>query len=100
MAYTYETSISHVTEGDIKDEYVHIESSEPTVISALLRKPAFEVVSEDSTPGFPRLVRFRIPVNDVNWGALARRKGTPRPQAHLNLRPDSQTESTVNQKSA
>lgn len=100
LPYTYETTISHVTEGDVKDEYVHIETSEPTVISALLKKEAFEVVDEDTTPGFPRLVRFRIPVSDVNWASLAKRKGTARPGAHLNLARGSRGKDMVNQKSA
>ena len=89
MALTniYETCISHVTEGDEKDEYVVIETSEKTVITALERKPdAFEKISEDNTPGCPRTVRFRIPFGDVNWGALAKRKGSPRP--NLRSAPD------------
>jgi hypothetical protein len=86
MTNTYETTITHVTEGHDKDEYVIIETSEKTVISSLENKPDhFEVVSEDNTEGCPRLVRFRIPFNDVNWGALAKRKGTPRP--HIIRRP-------------
>lgn len=63
----YETSVNHVTIGHEKDEYVVIETSERTVISALESKPeSFEKVHEDNTPGLPRLVRFRIPVADVN----------------------------------
>jgi hypothetical protein len=79
MNQTYETTISHVTEGNDKDEYVYVETSEKTVISSLLGKNRFEVVWEDTTPGMPRLIRFRIPINDVNWGGLAKRKGSPRP---------------------
>lgn len=76
----YETSINHVTLGHEKDAYVEIETSERTVISALESKPeSFEKVSEDTTPSLPRLVRFRIPVTDVNWAGLAKRKGSPRP---------------------
>ncbi|MGH3350923.1 MAG: hypothetical protein ACRDPS_09685 [Nocardioides sp.] len=76
----YETSVNHVTMGYEKDEYVVVESSEKTVISALESKPeSFEKVWEDNTPGLPRLVRFRISITDVNWAGLAKRKGSPRP---------------------
>lgn len=76
----YETSINHVTIGHEKDAYVEIETSERTVISALESKPeSFEKLSEDNTPGLPRVVRFRISINDVNWAGLAKRKGSPRP---------------------
>lgn len=82
MTTTYETCINHLTEGNVKDEYVVIETSEKTVISALESKPdRFEKFWEDDTPGCPRLVRFRIPFADVNWAGLAKRKGTPRPNA-------------------
>lgn len=78
--YEYETSINHVTIGHEKDAYVEIETSERTVISALESKPeSFEKVSEDNTPGLPRVVRFRIAITDVNWAGLAKRKGSPRP---------------------
>jgi len=84
MPSTYETTVSHVSEGHDKDEYVVIETSERAVITALESKPdRFEVVSEDRTPGLPRLVRFRIPFDQVNWAGLAKRKAAP--GAHLNL---------------
>lgn len=88
MTNVYETTVSHVTEGDVKDAYVLIESTERAVIGALESKPdRFEVVHEDNTPGCPRLVRFRIPITDVNWAGLARRRGSPRP--HLRALGDS-----------
>lgn len=89
MANTYETTITHVTDGRNKDAYVYIESSEPTVITALLAKDAFEVVAEDTTPGLPRLVRFRIPLARVNWGGLAKRQGVPGSADHLRGSDDS-----------
>jgi hypothetical protein len=76
----YETSINHVTIGHEKAPYVEVETSEKTVISALESKPeSFQKISEDNTPGLPRVVRFRIPITDVNWAGLAKRKGSPRP---------------------
>lgn len=85
--FTYETSISHVTDGHTKDEYVIIETSEKSVITALERKPdQFEKIFEDNSPGFPRLVRFRIPFENVNWAALAKRQGPTNPNSLNNLR--------------
>lgn len=84
MNNTYETSINHVTEGHSKDHFVIIETSEKSVITALEAKPdQFENYWEDNTPGCPRLVRFRIPFDQVSWGSLAKRKA--RPDAHLNF---------------
>lgn len=83
----YETTVSHVTVGHEKDEYVLIETSEKTVISALEAKPdRFEMVFDDNTPGLPRLVRFRIPWNEVSWGALAKRTGNVSAGSLANLR--------------
>lgn len=80
MANLYETAVNHVAEGDVKDEFVTIETSQRTVITALESKPdRFEIVRDDRTPGCPRMVTFRIPVADVNWAGLAKRRGTSRP---------------------
>lgn len=80
MPNLYETAVNHVTEGDVKDEFVMIETSERTVITALESKPdRFEIVRDDRTAGCPRMVTFRIPVADVNWAGLAKRRGSARP---------------------
>lgn len=70
---TYETNINHVTDGRRKDHYVQIETSEPIVITQLTKSGKFEYLEEDNTPGHPRLVRFRIPFERVNWAGLAKR---------------------------
>ncbi|MBO0844574.1 MAG: hypothetical protein J2P22_04065 [Nocardioides sp.] len=76
MTHTYETSVNHVTFGDDKEPYVTIETSERTVITALEKSGRFENVWEDNTRGLPRLVRFRIPLEEVSWAGLAKARIT------------------------
>lgn len=91
----YETTVNHVTLGHEKDAFVIIETSEKTVISALESKPeSFEKIWGNNTPGLPRLVRFRIPITDVNWAGLAKRKGSPRPHLREARRSASEAPST------
>jgi hypothetical protein len=59
------------------DDHLSIWTSQRTVITALRRKTAFKETASGHH-GETEWARFEIPVTDVNFGALAKRRGTPR----------------------
>lgn len=83
-----------------EDGTVRIWSAQRTVITSLRKKPESFTEIAAGFYGPTEWAEFVIPIGDVNFGALAKRRGSPRPNAASNLRSRSLTVSTIEDEAA
>ncbi|MGJ9412379.1 hypothetical protein ACHAAC_06680 [Aeromicrobium sp. CF4.19] len=79
---------------DDETSTVRIWTAQRSVITSMRKKPDSFHETDSGHYGATEWAEFIIPVTDVNWGALAKRTGTPRPNAATNLPSASVTRST------
>lgn len=82
------------------DDQVRIWTCQRTVITSLRKKPHQFHEVQSGYHGSTEWAEFTIPVTDVNWGALAKRKGSPRPNNSFARSARSVTVSTEREEAA
>jgi hypothetical protein len=89
-----------IINADDESNAVRIWTAQRSVITSLRKKPESFHEIGSGYHGSTEWAEFTIPLSDVNWGSLARRRGTPRPNADASLRDRSVTVSTEREQAA